>query len=85
LWWENDGIVNTCSMDGPSLGRQAQIVEYSEPVAGQWNFMGTLKPLDHLQVSLVLPISGDAPPGYESLGDFYEGWCEFLYRLPEVK
>ncbi|MFO7731657.1 MAG: hypothetical protein R6V86_12950 [Spirochaetia bacterium] len=85
LWWENDGIVNTCSMDGPSLGRQAAIVEYYEPVTGQWNFMGTLKPLDHLQVSLVLPISGDAPPGYESLADFYEEWCGFLYRLPEVK
>ena len=85
LWWENDGIVNTCSMDGPSLGRQAQIVEYSDPVAGQWNFMGTLKPLDHLQVSLVLPISGDAPPGYDSLAGFYEGWCEFLYRLPEAE
>ncbi|MDZ7795389.1 MAG: hypothetical protein U5P10_17365 [Spirochaetia bacterium] len=85
LWWENDGIVNTCSMDGPSLGRQASIVQYSEPVAGQWNFMGTLKPLDHLQVSLVLPISGDAPPGYESLAGFYEEWCNFLYRLPEVK
>src|SRR6056297_2179973 len=85
LWWENDGIVNTCSMDGPSLGHQAAIVQYTEPVTGQWNFMGTLKPLDHLQVSLVLPISGDAPPGYESLAEFYEEWCDFLYRLPEVK
>ncbi|MCF7915164.1 MAG: triacylglycerol lipase [Spirochaetaceae bacterium] len=84
LWWENDGIVNTCSMDGPSLGRRAVIVQYSEPVTGQWNFMGTLKPLDHLQVSLVLPISGDAPPGYDSLAGFYEEWCDFLYRLPAI-
>lgn len=82
-WWENDGIVNTCSMDGPSLGRHTAIKRYTEPPKpGVWNFMGTLKPLDHLQVSLVLPISGDAPPGYASLAEFYERWCRFLVNLP---
>lgn len=85
LWWENDGIVNTCSMDGPSLGRPAPIQRYAKPTPGVWNFMGTLKPLDHLQVSLVLPISGDAPPGYDSLAEFYERWCRFLTSLPEVE
>ncbi len=85
LWWENDGIVNTCSMDGPSLGRPAPIQRYEQPIPGVWNFMGTLKPLDHLQVNLVLPISGDAPPGYASLAEFYEGWCRFLTSLPEVE
>ncbi len=85
-WWENDGMVNTCSMDGPSLGRHTEIQRYAgPPQPGVWNFMGTLKPLDHLQVSLVLPISGDAPPGYDSLADFYERWCRFLVNLPEVK
>lgn len=88
MWWENDGLVNTCSMDGPSLGRDENIIHYSEedsvPIPGKWYFMGTLKPLDHFQVSLVLPISGDAPPGYESLADFYERWCNFITALPEV-
>ncbi len=85
-WWENDGMVNTCSMDGPSLGRQTPIKRYAAPPKpGVWNFMGTLKPLDHLQVSLVLPISGDAPPGNDSLAEFYERWCRFLVNLPEVE
>jgi len=87
-WWENDGLVNTCSMDGPSLGRDEKIIHYSEkdgvPTPGKWYFMGTFKPLDHFQVSLVLPISGDPPPGYSSLSDFYERWCTFITALPEV-
>ncbi len=88
IWWENDGMVNTCSMDGPSLGRNEEIYVFpgeNEIRPGRWYFMGTLKPLDHFQVNLVLPISGDTPPGYDSLFDFYERWCAFLVRLPEVK
>jgi len=87
LWWESDGIVNTCSMDGPTLDSADRIVPSSmdidTPEKGVWNFMGTLKPLDHWQIHIVPPIGGHAPPGYTTLTDFYLQWCRYLQNLPE--
>jgi len=85
LWWENDGIVNTCSMDGPSLGSVDTIVNLpqgEDPDRGVWNYMGTLKPYDHWQIHIVPPVGNHAPPGYESLVDFYVQWCRYLEGLP---
>lgn len=87
IWWESDGIVNTCSMDGPTLGSADMIVSWSMdsdiPEKGIWNFMGTLKPEDHWQIHIVPPIGGHAPPGYDTLTDFYLQWCRYLQNLPE--
>lgn len=50
-WYENDGVVNTISMDGPDVGSSDLILAYSGgvPVQGAWNYMGKLD-ADHLQV-----------------------------------
>ncbi len=86
-WWENDGMVNTCSMDGPTLGSSDKIISFQRergvPDRGVWNYMGKLDPLDHWQMHMVPPLGGEAPPGYETLTEFYRRWCEFLYSLPE--
>lgn len=82
-WWENDGVVNTCSMDGPSAGSNEEIVHYEgQPLPGRWNFMGVLFPLDHWQVHLRMFVGDDTPPGCASLVDFYERMGRFLQSLP---
>ncbi|MFO7848563.1 MAG: triacylglycerol lipase [Spirochaetia bacterium] len=81
-WWENDGIVNTWSMDGPKTGSSDLIKEYDgEPEKGVWNFMGTLHPYDHWHIHIALPLRRTPPPGYDSLLDFYETFCTKLWRL----
>jgi len=86
-WWENDGVVNICSMDGPSLSSKDRIVRRDmvneEPQPGVWNYMGTLKPLDHWQVHIASTLDEHTPPGFTSLSDFYMQWCGYLQKLPE--
>ena len=50
-WWENDGLVNTRSMAGPTLGSNDRILPYREPPeAGVWNDHGVLAGWDHLDI-----------------------------------
>lgn len=88
-WWENDGMVNTCSMRGPTIDSGDRITDFDisrlnggGPKKGVWNHMGVLSPLDHWKMHMVPPLALDAPPGYDSLLDFYRRWCGFLYSLP---
>jgi triacylglycerol lipase len=82
-WWENDGVVNTCSMDGPRAGSSDAICRYDgHPRRGCWNFMGVLHPLDHWQVHLRMMLGDEAPPGCESLLDYYSRMARFLCSLP---
>ncbi|MBI4861521.1 MAG: lipase, partial [Candidatus Riflebacteria bacterium] len=49
-WWENDGVVNTVSMKGPSGARIVTHVP-GEPLArGAFNFMGLSSGKDHLKM-----------------------------------
>ena len=81
-WWPNDGIVSTCSMDGPSLGSADGIREYDGvPRAGVWNFMGVLHSFDHLDL-IGLPSARARPPGYGSLPEFYAAIAGLLAGLP---
>jgi triacylglycerol lipase len=85
-WRENDGIVNTISMDGPKLGSEDRIVEWSLregalPEPGVWNFLGKLR-LDHWQIHMSPPVGADWPEGYDSLADYYGDICSYLYSLP---
>jgi triacylglycerol lipase len=82
-WWPNDGIVSTCSMDGPSLGSTDRIVPFSgEPRAGVWNFMGVLSSCDHLDL-IGLPWACARPAGCASLPEFYAALAALLASLPE--
>ena len=82
-WWPNDGIVSTCSMDGPTLGSADRIGAFTgEPRAGEWNFMGLLPSFDHLDL-IGFPRARARPPGYDSLPDFYLAIAGQLAGLPE--
>ncbi|HRD64890.1 MAG TPA: lipase [Candidatus Competibacter sp.] len=50
-WWENDGLVNTRSMAGPTLDSPDRIVPLGEPLQrGAWNYRGTLAGWDHMDI-----------------------------------
>jgi triacylglycerol lipase len=87
-WWESDGIVNTCSMDGPKIDSEDLIVSYpglpEEPQRGVWNFLGRLHPYDHWRMHIAAPLLGSPPPGYDSLLDFYLRHCELLKNIEEL-
>lgn len=83
-WFQNDGVVNTCSMDGPSLGSSDMIVPFSGvPRRGIWNFMGVLESCDHLDTIGVLApeIMPNGP--IPDLIEWYANHLELLYSLPE--
>jgi len=50
-WWQNDGVVNTRSMAGPTLDSPDRIVAGAgPPQPGVWNHQGTLAGWDHLDL-----------------------------------
>ncbi|WP_214482329.1 lipase [Bacillus sp. SM2101] len=50
-WWKNDGVVNTNSMDGPTLGSTDEIVFYEGlPEKGVWNYLGEFNSTDHIDI-----------------------------------
>ncbi|HEY1017155.1 MAG TPA: lipase [Herpetosiphonaceae bacterium] len=50
-WWQNDGVVNTISMNGPKVGSTDRIVRLgSAPLRGAWNDMGVLASYDHIDI-----------------------------------
>ncbi len=75
-WWQNDGIVNTNSMDGPTLGSSDRIQPYTGgPVPGVWNYMGLLDSVDHLDI-IGIPKAGN------SLREWYFSLAAMLSSLP---
>ena len=83
-WFENDGIVNTRSMRGPTIGSTDKIVAWNgAPQIGQWNYMGLKNGWDHFDIvgmneTWLFPLS--ALP--EKINVFYEKIAELLKRLP---
>ena len=73
-WYENDGIVNTISMDGP---HDELIIQYSgSPIQGIWQNMGILY-YDHHQILFRRMLKNDE----EDLMTLYVGHCRLLYSL----
>ncbi len=82
-WWKNDGIVNTNSMDGPSINSTDIIRAYTgTPEKGIWNFMGELSSIDHGDIIGIMAAPVDIPEGYENLTDWYSAQCRLLRSLP---
>ncbi|WP_432402545.1 esterase/lipase family protein [Wukongibacter sp. M2B1] len=76
VWWQNDGVVNSSSMDGPSVGSDDEIVDYrGEAEIGKWNYMGLLNRTDHLD------IVGLGTPWKPS--NWYKEVVELLGSLPK--
>ena len=87
-WWPNDGLVNTRSMAGPTLGSSDRIVSHSDAEAGElmpgvWNFMGVLESVDHVDIIGVDPLRRSRPEGSRSLLEWYASLAELLASLPE--
>jgi triacylglycerol lipase len=82
-WWENDGIVNSRSMRGPTTGQNGAdpITEYlpSEPLMqGQWYTFESIE-LDHYQsVGHMLP-----DEKREMLDSIYINHAQLLWSLPK--
>jgi len=51
-WYQNDGMVSTVSMDGPTFDSDDVIVNYSGGAfqTGRWHYMGVLEHTDHYDV-----------------------------------
>jgi triacylglycerol lipase len=82
-WWQNDGIVSTCSMDGPTVGSEDRIEAYAgQAHPGVWNFMGVLPSCDHLDI-IGLPWARPRPAGFGGLPEFYAAVAGLLAGLPE--
>lgn len=75
-WYENDGVVNTISMNGPKLGSSDEIVNFNENniQPGVWNYMGKLN-WDHMQV---VGLYSD----WNEVKSFYLNHAAFLASLP---
>ena len=82
-WFENDGVVNTNSMWGPTTGLNGpdKIVKYSSDATllpGQWYTFGPYK-MDHYYVIGQAIISKKKR---NKLYKIYSDQCELLYSLP---
>ena len=74
-WFQNDGVVNTISMAGPTLGTQVPIQAFEGRVTpGIWHHMGILESTDHMDV-VGVGTSTDIRP-------WFRHWATFLHRLP---
>ncbi|UHA74891.1 esterase/lipase family protein [Paenibacillus sp. 481] len=74
-WWQNDGIVNTVSMDGPKHGSSDKIVAFNEiPQAGVWNYVGLMNSHDHADMIGI---------GVRNMKDWYVGVARLLGSLPK--
>lgn len=81
-WSRNDGIVNSASMRGPSLGLMHPIVFWDGvPHRGVWNYMGDLEGVDHGDI-----VGITLRRKYKVLGktlyEWYVQQCELLSSLP---
>jgi len=74
-WWENDGVVNTISMKGATLGCNDTIYSYcGYPQRGIWNYMGKVE-WDHLDIVGQAQIF---PHKIEEVKAFYLQLVQFL-------
>jgi triacylglycerol lipase len=74
-WWENDGLVNTRSMAGPTLDSPDRIVsDRGPPQRGVWNHRGVLAGWDHLDIMGIGTL--------RDVGDWYLRLAGALADLP---
>jgi triacylglycerol lipase len=73
-WWQNDGVVNTISMNGPKQGSTDRIVSYTgTPQIGKWNYMGTMS-YDHGAIVGI---------GIYDMRNWYRSLADQLGALPQ--
>jgi triacylglycerol lipase len=92
-WWENDGVVNTISQDGPWLypadytGPEDIIMAWdnlSIPPKGVWNHGAIFDGVDHLDATGLELVIADIHGGsdFDHIEDWYLERADFLKSLP---
>ncbi|MCR6850435.1 lipase [Bacillus sp. IBL03825] len=77
-WWQNDGVVNTKSMIGPSTD---DIIAYMDtPQLGKWNHIEMKDNWDHLDM---VGLSVSDSLGFSDINAFYGSIAEMLSNLPD--
>lgn len=75
-WWQNDGVVNTRSMRGPTLGSTDAIVNYNgTPQKGKWNYLGLVDSEDHIDIIGI--------GLFDDVRSTYRSWANLLASLPK--
>jgi triacylglycerol lipase len=75
-WWQNDGVVNTISMAGPTVGSRDTIVYYNGvSQLGKWNHLGVVNSCDHTDIIGINTI--------QNIPAWYRGLADFLGKLPK--
>lgn len=71
-WFPNDGVVNCISQDGPKLGSDDVIEQYTGGAKmGQWNVMPRIVNTDHM----------DIVGTFGNVKDWYIDYGNFLSKL----
>ncbi|MEW6735859.1 MAG: lipase [Acidobacteriota bacterium] len=75
-WWKNDGVVNTISMVGPTVGSTDRIISYNGvPQLGKWNYLGLVDSYDHIDIVGINTL--------RNIKDIYRNLAVFLGQLPK--
>jgi Predicted acetyltransferases and hydrolases with the alpha/beta hydrolase fold len=81
-WRENDGTVNTISMDGPKLDSSDRILPFDgEALRGAWNYMGCLAETDHMDLLGFTTPPWYAPKGFADCLGWYRYNLDILASL----
>lgn len=73
-WWKNDGVVNTVSMRGPTIGSSDEIVEFGGSAQpGIWNHLGTMESTDHADIIGI--------PNTDAVTELYLSVCSLVSGL----
>ncbi|WP_144519436.1 esterase/lipase family protein [Bacillus thuringiensis] len=76
-WWQNDGVVNTNSMAGPSIDEI--LYPPTLPTIGKWNHVETKENWDHLDM---IGLSVSDSLGISNIYSFYQQIAEKVASLP---
>ncbi len=77
-WLDNDGIVNTISMQAPFNQKQINFSATENPITGIWNYLGIKESWNHIDIIGTFP---SFRKNYQSVKDIYENHIELLYKL----
>lgn len=78
-WWENDGVVNTNSMAGPTLNSTDVIIDYDgNSQIGKWNYMGEKSGWDHADI---IGIDLLDTLGFSNIYSFYSSIANIIGSL----
>lgn len=76
-WQKNDGIVSVISAISPKVGSTDKMVQYNNSVQkGVWNYLGSIKSVDHLNVVQMTQ-------NRYALENQYFDLAQMLYNLPK--